>query len=496
MLLFSSFLTFGKEYQLRSPGGNLLVNVKVGETLSWSVILNGKPVVVNSHLSMALSSGEILGQSSKVIESEATSTDQELYPEVPRKKSVLQDRYTQFSLKMKSNYAVTFRAYDYGIAYRFEINRKGPMTIVSEQAELNFADEETCWFPEEESMLSHNERFYLKESLSDIDKSRFCSLPVLFQNASNTHVLFTEADLFDYPCMFLYGTGKNSLKANSSNVLKIKIPKTSGDRNEIISKEAGYIAKTEGTRTYPWRVLYVTNTQADLFEHDLVYQLSRPCELEDTKWIKPGKVSWDWWNANNITGVDFKSGVNTESYKYYIDFVSQYGLEYIIMDEGWSKTTTNVKETISEIDMEELVRYGKEKNVGIILWLLWKPLDNNIIDILDLYKKWGVKGIKVDFMQRSDQYMVNYYEKTARETAKRQLLVNFHGAFKPSGLQRAYPNFITNEGVKGMENCKWAGNIITPTHNVTLPFIRMVAGPMDYTPGAMNNAQTENFGAD
>lgn len=349
------------------------------------------------------------------------------------------------------------------------------------------------WFPEEESMLSHNERLYLEDPLKSIDNNRFCSLPILFESTSGTNVLFTEADLFDYPCMFLYGTGANSMQAGfPKNVLEVQIPETGGDRDEIISREAAHIAKTAGARNFPWRVCYITNNHADLFEHDLVYQLSRPSELQNTKWIKPGKVAWDWWNANNIFGVDFKSGINTETYKYYIDFASKYGLEYIILDEGWSKTTTNVKETAPDIDIKELVRYGNEKNVGVILWLLWKPLDQDLEGILDLYRSWGIKGIKVDFMQRSDQYMVNYYERVAKEAAKRELLVDFHGAFKPSGLQRACPNFITNEGLKGMENCKWA-NYMTPSHNVTLPFIRMVAGPMDYTPGAMDNAQPENF---
>ncbi len=230
----------------------------------------------------------------------------------------------------------------------------------------------------------------------------------------------------------------------------------------------------------------------DLLTNDLVYQLSRPTQLEQTDWIKPGKVAWDWWNANNIYGVDFESGIDNRTYKYYIDFASEYGLEYIILDEGWTFSTTNTLKCNPDIDVEELVAYGKEKGVGIILWTLWGPLDEHLTEALDLYREWGVKGIKVDFMQRSDQYMVNFYERVAKEAGARELLVDYHGAFKPAGLRRAYPNVINYEGVKGMENVKWSSDI-TPLHDLTIPFIRMAAGPMDFTPGAMDNAHEVNY---
>ena len=243
---------------------------------------------------------------------------------------------------------------------------------------------------------------------------------------------------------------------------------------------------------FPWRVFIISENDGDLVESDLVFKLSRPLAIQNTNWIKPGRVAWDWYNANNIYGVDFEAGLNTQTYKYYIDFASNYGLEYVILDEGWSKSTTNIMEPSDQIDIQELVRYGKTKKVGIILWTLWKPLNENLEEILKLYKKWEIKGIKVDFMQRADQFMVNYYKKVVKEAAKNQLLVDFHGAFKPAGLRRAYPNLLSYEGLKGNENNKWS-DIITPEHNVTLPFTRMVAGPMDFTPGAMSNAQKDNF---
>jgi alpha-glucosidase len=227
-------------------------------------------------------------------------------------------------------------------------------------------------------------------------------------------------------------------------------------------------------------------------ESNLTYQLARPQAINNTDWIKPGKVAWDWYNANNIYGVDFESGLNTATYKYYLDFASKNGIEYVILDEGWTKSTTEILDFNPDIDVPELIRYGKEKGVDLILWVLWKPLDANLDQILETYKSWGVKGVKVDFMQRNDQYMVSSYERIAKKCAELELLVDFHGAFKPSGLRRVYPNVINYEGVKGSENNKWSSDI-TPQHNVTIPFIRMAAGPMDYTPGAMSNEHLKNY---
>ena len=226
----------------------------------------------------------------------------------------------------------------------------------------------------------------------------------------------------------------------------------------------------------------------------MVYKLSTPLQLKDTDWIRPGKVAWDWYNANNIYGVDFESGINTETYKYYIDFASKYGLEYIILDEGWYDIKTNdLIHPVKDIDMEALAAYGREKNVGLILWVTWKALEDQFEEALAKFSAWDIKGIKVDFMQRDDQWMVRYYEKVAKRAAEYKMLVDFHGSYKPSGLRRAYPNVITREGVRGLEQNKWEGQMANPEHNVELPFMRMLTGPMDYTPGAMVNAQKKNY---
>ncbi len=472
-----------------SPDGKITLNIDLSEAIKWSASYEGKEVISPSAISLVVNK-EVLGKKPGLLSETKRKIDERINVDVPRKNKVEHNFCNELRLNFK-NYAVSFRAYNEGVAYRFETGFKNGIEVNSEELNVNFNKDSQVFFPEEESMISHYERSYLDTALASLSSGRFCSLPVLVTSAG-VRVLITEADLFDYPNMFLSATGGNSLKSKfPSVVLEAEADPGKPDRNERIVKEAGYIAKISGSRTLPWRVFTMTPDDRVLAESDMVFKLSRPVAI-DTKWIKPGKVAWDWWNANNIYGVDFAAGINTATYKYYIDFAAKYGLEYIILDEGWSKTTTDLTEPNPDLNLQELINYGKSKGVGVILWMLWKPLDQNMDVLLDKFVQWGAKGIKVDFMQRADQYMVNYYERVARECAKRHLLVDFHGAFKPAGLHRAYPNFISNEGVKGAENNKW-GKLITPDHNLMLPFIRQVAGPVDYTPGAMNNANKISF---
>ncbi|HEY7884108.1 MAG TPA: glycoside hydrolase family 97 protein, partial [Cellvibrionaceae bacterium] len=414
----------------------------------------------------------------------------QLTPEVAHKSSSIHEFYHELSVRFDNGYGIDFRAYNDGVAYRFVGENDGAIVVEREPLALNFAAGARTLFPEEESLISHYERLYLPLTVKDIDSSRFASLP-LYINSNDTHIVFTEADLRDYPGLFLYGTGGDGFTGfNPAVVTKATPMSGSEDRNQQLTF-GEHIAETTGKRTFPWRVAVISDNDAALVESQLVWLLSAPSVLDDTNWIKPGKIAWDWYNANNLFDVDFKAGINTESYKYYIDFASQYGLEYVILDEGWTKTTTNILEHNPEVDVHELIRYGKQKNVGIILWNLWGPLDKDYKNVLKTYGEWGAAGVKVDFMQRSDQYAVNFYEKIAQEAAKNKLVMSYHGGFKPTGLRRTYPNVLTHEGVKGNENNKWSSDI-TPDHNVTLPFIRMVAGPMDYTPGALRNAQPQN----
>jgi alpha-glucosidase len=260
-----------------------------------------------------------------------------------------------------------------------------------------------------------------------------------------------------------------------------------------VVESADYIAVTKGTRTFPWRIIGIAEKDGDLLTNQLTWLLAKPSLVQDTSWIKPGKVAWDWWNAWNVYGVDFRAGVNTQTYKYYIDFAAKYGIPYIILDEGWYKLG-NVLDVVPDVNMEELSAYAKKKNVRIILWVIWNTLDDQLEKALDQYAKWGVAGIKVDFMQRSDQKLIEYFHRVSRETAKRKMLVDFHGDQKPATMVRTWPNLISTEGVRGMEWSKWSAET-DPDHDVTLPFTRMFLGPMDYTPGAMLNAQKNMFKA-
>ncbi len=345
------------------------------------------------------------------------------------------------------------------------------------------------WFPTEEGFLTHSERRYDALQLGAIAAARMASLPVLLALPEGPKVAITESDLRDYPGMYVTGS--------SGDLLRGVFPayplaeKREGDRTVRVTERAEYLARTTGPRSFPWRVFAIAENDGDLIENTLVWQLAPPLAIEDPRWIRPGKVAWDWWNANNLVGVDFATGLNTETYRYFIDFAADHSIEYVILDEGWSQPDDLTRRN-PDIDLQALLTHAQERGVGLILWVMWKALDDRLEDMLDRFSVWGVAGIKVDFMQRDDQKMVEYYWKVAEAAATRRLLVDFHGAYKPAGLRRAYPNVITREGVLGLEHNKWSEHP-EPEHNVTLPFIRMLAGPMDYTPGAMRNAQPTAF---
>ncbi|WP_372935591.1 glycoside hydrolase family 97 protein, partial [Mariniphaga sediminis] len=359
----------------------------------------------------------------------------------------------------------------------------------NEVCELNFAGNSSVLFPEEKSFISHYEQCYLDTILTAISEDRYCSLPALVTSVDGIKVGITETGQSNYPGMFLKGTGSNSLRAIFPAV-PLKTEQVNST-NEKIIEEANYIAKVNTPFALPWRCLLIARKDAELIENNIPFLLAEKCVLDDTGWIKAGKAAWEWYSVRNIYGVDFKSGINTDTYKYYIDFASANGIEYIVMDGGWSDNI-NINQPIPSVKIKEIINYGKKKNVGVILWMFWYALLNDLNGYLDDYADWGAAGIKVDFMQRADQLMVNYYEQIASAAAKRKLLVDFHGAFKPNGLQRKYPNVLNFEGVNGGEKNKF-NHKITPMHNVTLPFTRMLAGPMDYTPGAMKNETSKGF---
>jgi len=484
---------FASEYEVVSPDKDIRLKVEIKEKIYYSVACKSKQLLNPSGISLTLGNDIVLGADPKVVEIRRRSVDEKIFPTVRVKSKVITDRFNELSVEFEGHFGLIFRVYDDGVAYRFVTHIDNQIEVMAEEVTFNFAENYSIYFPQEEQYRTHCERVYQYLKLSAISDKMRCSLPALVDPNDGPKVLITEADLEDYPGFFLWGSSDQSLHGKFATYpLAIKV----WDPWKItVPKRADYIAKTNGRRSYPWRVLIVAENDSDLLLSQMVYKLAAPSRIKDTSWIKPGKVSWDWWNALNIYGVDFKAGVNTQTYKYYIDFAAKYGIEYIIIDAGWydemQGDLTKVKEGL---DMEELFRYAESSKVGIIVWVNWKPLDDQMIVAMDQFERWGAKGLKVDFMQRDDQVMVNYYSKVAKEAAKRHMLVDFHGSYKPTGLRRTYPNVMTREGVLGLEHSKWSNNA-NPEHNVTIPFIRMVAGPMDYTPGAMVNAQEQNFRA-
>jgi alpha-glucosidase len=489
LTVISLQMTIAQDFELYSPDKKLKVTIGLHDKITYSVWLDGKEILSPSPLSMTINGGMALGVKPRLKKQERKTVDEMLNPVVQTKSKEIRNNYNEIKLSFNGNYGLAFRAFNDGAAYRFETNLKDSIQVDSEEVNYNFAGDYAIYFPEEESFQSHNERIFKYEELKSINQNRFCSLPALVDTKTGVKIAVSESDLEDYAGLWLKGSGKNSLTGTFPGY-PLQVEQTS-DRDVKVSQFASFIAKTSGTRSFPWRLMAITRNDTELITNQLVYQLAKPSKLQDVSWIKPGKVAWDWWNFNNIYQVDFRAGVNTETYKYFIDFASKNGLEYVVLDEGWYKLG-NLMELVPEINMEEIISYANQKKVGIILWVVWKTLDDQLQPALYQFQKWGVKGIKVDFMQRDDQWMVNYYYRIAKEAAKRKMLVDFHGAYKPCGLNREYPNVITSEGVKGLENNKWSLDI-TPEHDVTLPFTRMWAGPMDFTPGAMINATKADF---
>jgi alpha-glucosidase len=478
-------------FDLRSPDGRIEIRIRTAGQIRYDVVLKGRAVLENSTLSLDVEHKK-LGVQPKVTGAKQRSSDQIVEPVVREKFAKIRDHYNELKLNLAGDYAVLFRAYNEGAAYRFETSLpQAEVKIYGEESVFEFPTNFIVYYPQEDGFFSHNERKYLPQHLSEIAPAFLATLPAVVDVGDGAKIAIAESDVESYPGLWLKGTGGNGLAATFPPYpLKESL---TGDRDYRVAESADYIAVTAGTRTFPWRVIGVAERDGDLLTNQIVYLLEKPSEVQDTSWIKPGKVAWDWWNANNVYGVDFKAGINTETYKYYVDFAAKYSISYIILDEGWYKLG-NVLEVVPEINMGELTAYAKQKNVGIILWVVWKTLDDQLIPALDQFANWGVKGIKVDFMQRSDQKLIEYYYRVSRECAKRKMLVDFHGDQKPASMTRTWPNLISAEGVRGMEWSKWSADS-EPKHNVTLPFTRMFLGPMDYTPGAMRNATKATFAA-
>ncbi len=508
-LLFVSVSAFAqKQYTLQSPDKDIIVTVTAGEQLTYAVTHGNTCVLAPSPIGMKLVDGTTLGTKPVVKSAKTVSVNQKLNSPF-YKRAEIPEVYNELTLTLKGNYKVIFRAYDEGVAYRFVTDFKKPIIIENETADFNFDADYQGLIPyvnrragQEGDLINQQfynsfENTYTATTLSQMDPMKLAFLPVLVELKDGKKAVITEADLEDFPGLYLRNEkGKNGFTAVHAGYPKTREQGGHNNLQWIVKERENYIAKTDGKRNFPWRCIVISENDKELADSDLVYLLASPSRVEDVSWIQPGKVAWDWWNAWNIYGVDFKAGINNDTYKYYIDFASQYGIEYVILDEGWAvNKQADLFQVVPEIDIQELVDYGAERNVGIVLWVGYAAIDKDMEHVCQHYSDMGVYGFKVDFMDGDDQMIVDFYYRMAQTAAKYNLFIDFHGAYKPTGLNRTYPNVLNHEGVYGLEQAKWDNESDLVTNEVTIPFIRMVAGPLDYTQGAMKNANKNNFAA-
>lgn len=492
-----------KEFSLKSPDGKLTVAVDVDETVSYSLEHDGTLLLDGSEISMTLSDGVTYGSGSRFLGKQLRSVDETIQAVNYRKKTV-EDRYNELTLRFKG-FNLVFRAYDDGMAYRFVSLSRTPFNVVSEKASFSFPEDWKAYVPYVRDYSSDDfsrqfmnsfENTYSHISLSEWDRDRLAFLPLVVEAADGKKLCITESDLLDYPGMYLYnGDGDSSLegvfapypaeeKQGGHNMLQM-----------VVQSRKEHIAEFEKGTAFPWRTVIVSENDWELTESDMVYRLATPAaEDMDFSWVKPGKVAWDWWNDWNLYGVDFRAGINNDTYRYYIDFASAHGIEYVILDEGWAvNLKADLMQVIPEIDLKMLADYAASKNVGLILWAGYWAFDRDMEAVCKYYSEMGIKGFKVDFMDRDDQKMVDFHRRAAEMAARYGLMVDFHGTYKPTGLSRTYPNVVNNEGIHGLEQLKWSPDADQVTYDVTIPFIRFVAGPADYTQGAMRNATRWNY---
>jgi len=496
-----------KDYTVSSPDGKVKVTVSIDNEIRYSVTHENDVMVAPSTISMTLGNGKSFGKNPNLKKQTVREINETIQAIVYKKKQV-SNHCNEVVFEFKEDFNLIFRAYNDGVAYRFVSTLNKPFTVLSEEASFNFPGNPHGFIPYvrlesgiydsfESQFYNSFENIYVHIPLSEWDSKRLAFAPVLIEGVNGKKVCITDADLLNYPGMYLY-------KGNSDKGLKgvfAPYPKeiTQGGHNmlqgEVQSREP-FIAKQGGKCNFPWRVIVVSSQDVELANSDMVYRLATPASKDDFSWIKPGKVAWDWWNDWNLFGVDFHAGVNNATYKYYIDFASKHSIEYVILDEGWSvKNAADLYQVVPEIDLKELIEYANRKNVGLILWAGYYAFNKDMEGICKHYSQMGIKGFKIDFMDRDDQPMVQFHAEAARITAKYRLLANFHGTYKPTGLQRTYPNAINYEGVFGLEQLKWTESVDQVTYDVTIPFIRMVAGAFDYTQGAMRNANQHNYRA-
>jgi alpha-glucosidase len=476
---------------ITSPDENLEVMISLDEAgiPNYSISYNKRIILKESSLSLQIKNWDKLA-GFNLIGTDRISHHNE-YEMIVGKSKQVENHYNQLTVKLEASNLpgkrvnLIFRLFNDGAAIRYHIPEAAGIKdfqLVAENTEFQFVEDQQCWALQLENYTTSYESEFKKITIDSILPGSLLGLPLVIEIKDGPFVALTEANLTDYSGMYLSGLNKKP------HTLVSKLSP---------SPDGGNICVTGSTPfDTPWRVLMMVDSPGDLIESDIILNLNEPCALADVSWIKPGKVAWPWWSGRVVTGVDFKGGVNTATQKHYIDFATEYGLEYLLIDAKWygphKDPTQDITTTIPEIDLPDIIDYARSRNVDVMLWLNWQNTRDQMDKAFPLYEKWGIKGVKIDYMNRDDQEMVKFYHHVIKKAAEHHLLVDFHGAYKPTGIRRTYPNLMTREGVLGLEHVKWSKRV-TPEHNVTLPFTRMITGSMDYTPGAFNNVTKDKF---
>ncbi|SER97146.1 glycoside hydrolase family 97 protein [Pedobacter rhizosphaerae] len=490
--------TAQKRVSVNSPDRRLQVDVIIADSIRFQLAHDSERILSSGAIAMKLGNGKTFGIKSQFKQAKTITVKQDI-PAHFYKRNSISDDYSELTLEFKEDFKLIFRLYNEGMAYRFVSTGEKDFIVNEELAAFGFPKDYKAYIPYvktkettlEGQYFNSFENTYAYSHLSKMNSGKLAFSPLVVELESGKKVCLAEADLQSYPGMYLFNpTGGTILEANFATYPKST---TQGGHNQlqhIVTSRQPYLAKSKAGTKFPWRIAIVTTSDKALADNDMVYKLAESSRLKDVSWIKPGKVAWEWWNNWGLSKVDFVSGVNTETYKAYIDFAAKNRIEYVILDEGWAvNLKASLFEVVPEINLKELIAYGKTKNVDIILWAGYYAFERDLEKVCKHYSQLGIKGFKIDFMDRDDQDMVDFHYRAAEKAAKYKLLVDFHGTYKPTGLNRTFPNVINYEAVNGLEQMKWTGSEMDMvTYDVTMPFIRMIAGPVDYTQGAMRNA--------
>lgn len=502
LLLMLCASAIAKDFTLASPNGKLKVTVNVDKTITYEVNFNSQQLLAPSQISMTVGKGETWGVGSKLTKAFSgvrnTTIKAQNY-----KKAVVKDQCNMLLFLFKG-FSLEFRAYDEGVAYRFCSGSKKPLNVINEQADMNYASnfESLVPYVREKGDITKQfdnsfENTYTQTQLSGLKDGQLIFLPYIVKADNGVKVVVAESDVENYPGMFVQkGSKANALKATFAPYPKTVKQGGHNELEQLVTETENYITVAKPGQQFPWRIISVSADDKDILNNDMVFRLASPSRLANASWVKPGKVAWDWWNDWGLYKVPFKAGINTETYKYYIDFAAKHGIEYVILDEGWAvNKKADLFQIVPEIDLKAIVDYGKQKGVGIILWAGYKAFDRDMERVCKTYSAMGVKGYKVDFINRNDAEVMNFLYKAAETCAKYKQVLDFHGICPPTGLTRTWPNVINFEGVDGQENDKWSTikQYDQVQYDVTVPFARNFAGPMDYTQGAMLNGTHDTF---